>query len=214
MNYKGNFIVIDGIDGCGKTSQTKELHSYLAGKNIDTVLTKEPGGTKAGAVFRNVLLSREYDIEPVSELLLYCADRLEHQKKTVIPAVESGKTVICDRFIMSTYAYQVFGRQLDKDILDFITEKTVTRFPDLSIIIDVDIDIAVMRAKNRLEKNSQVHDEGKFEMLPREFFKRVRDGFLWYEKKFPNTVRIDGNRPFMDIKNEITDLVIKLEGVV
>lgn len=209
QNNNGFFITIDGIDGCGKSSQAKKLSSYLKQKGKGVILTKEPGGTKAGDTFRELLISNEYDLDPLTELLVYCADRREHQMKVIVPETERNNVVICDRFLMSTYAYQIFGRELDEEILKYLTLKTVSRMPDLSIIIDVDIDTAVMRARKRLERNYRMHEEGKFETMPKEFFENVRKGFLWYSENHKNTVIIDGNRSFNEVHTSILHEVNK-----
>jgi len=219
QNRKGLFITIDGIDGCGKSSQARKLAADLKEKALkkpvsaeqrEIILTKEPGGTKSGKIFRDLLISSEYDLDPITELLLYCADRREHQNKVVIPETERENIVICDRFIMSTYAYQIFGRRLDSGILEYLTARTINRMPDLSIIIDVDIDTAVARARKRLERDFRMHQEGKFEQMPGEFFERVREGFLWYANNHKDTVIIDGNRSFNDVNKDIMRQVDKI----
>ncbi|AEI13799.1 Thymidylate kinase [Flexistipes sinusarabici DSM 4947] len=219
QNRKGLFITIDGIDGCGKSSQVRKLAADLKEKALkkpdsaeqrEIILTKEPGGTKAGKIFRDLLISSEYDLDPITELLLYCADRREHQNKVVIPETERENIVICDRFIMSTYAYQIFGRRLDSGILEYLTARTINRMPDLSIIIDVDIDTAVARARKRLERDFRMHQEGKFEQMPGQFFERVREGFLWYADNHKDTVIIDGNRSFNDVNKDIMRQVDKI----
>lgn len=212
QNNKGIFITIDGIDGCGKSTQTRKLAANLRERSLQKpggveqrkiVLTKEPGGTKAGNVFRDLLISSEYDLDPLTELLIYCADRREHQNKIVIPETDRENIVICDRFLMSTYAYQIFGRNLDGEMLGYLTARTINRMPDLSIIIDVDVDTAIARARKRLERDFRMHQEGKFEQMPLEFFERVRKGFLWYAENHKDTVIIDGNRPFNDVHKDI-----------
>jgi len=208
--YSGLFISIDGIDGCGKTSQVKALKRFFEMRGSEVFLTKEPGGTFAGKNLRNMLLSDDYDIEPETELLLYCADRVEHQKKIVIPYTDRGVNVISDRFVMSTYAYQIFGRKLNKKILDFVTAETVTRFPDLNIIIDTDVDTAVKRARKRLEHENMVQEEGKFEKLSQHFFNDVRQGFLWCAENFPNTFVVNGDCKFEEVHNKIKELVLNL----
>jgi len=219
QNNKGFFITIDGIDGCGKSTQAKKLAANLREKSLqkpdgakqrEVVLTKEPGGTKAGNIFRDMLISSEYDLDHLTELLIYCADRREHQSKIVIPETDRENIVICDRFLMSTYAYQIFGRKIDGGMLKYLTSRTVCRMPDLSIIIDVHIDTAVARARKRLERDSRMYQEGKFEQMPGEFFERVREGFLWYAENHRDTVIIDGNRTFNDVHKDIMQQVDRI----
>jgi len=210
----GLFISIDGVDGCGKTSQVKALKHFFELQGCEVFLTKEPGGTVAGGYLRNILLSPDYDIEPETELLLYCADRAEHQSKVVIPQTEKGVTVISDRFVMSTYAYQIFGRKLNKKLLDFVTAETVKRFPDLNIIIDMDVDTAIERARKRLEHENLAQKEGKFEKLSRNFFNDVRQGFLWCAENFPNTFVVNGDCGFEEVHGKIKELAINLKKKV
>lgn len=205
------FVVIDGIDGCGKTTQVCKLGNFFSGCNILHRITKEPGGTDVGSVLRSILISKKYNMEPETELLLYSADRIEHQKKVILPNLRDGINIISDRFISSTYAYQIFGRSVDKKILDLLFDVTVLTYPDIIFFIDIDLNTALERARKRLVQNNLIDDEGKFESLSLDFFKRVRDGFLWYAKNYKNVVIIDGERSadeiFEDIKNTVMDIL-------
>ncbi|MEF3254471.1 MAG: dTMP kinase, partial [Deferribacterales bacterium] len=95
------YFVIDGIDGSGKTTQLGKVANYLTERGVSFISTKEPGGTEIGNILRDILISKKYDLEPETELLLYSADRIEHQKKMVIPNLDKGITVLSDRFISS-----------------------------------------------------------------------------------------------------------------
>jgi len=186
------YIAVDGIDGCGKTTLSDGMKKMLQSKGRKVTLTREPGGTKTGAVVRDLLISKEYELEPASELMLYCADRLEHQKKVVIPETEKGNDVISDRFVSSTYAYQIFGRGLDKDLLDYLTKYSIVKKPDITFIIEIDPETALKRATERLLKEKKMESEGKFESLGIEFYKKVAEGFDWYAGRFENVWRING----------------------
>ncbi|MGA1862449.1 dTMP kinase [Deferribacter thermophilus] len=203
------FLVIDGIDGSGKSTQCKLLSNYLSTKKVDFILTKEPGGTEVGNILRNILISSEYNIEPETELLLYSADRLEHQKKVIEPALENNKIIICDRFISSTYAYQVFGRGLNIDTLKLLEKLTVFYWPNLTILIDIPIKIALERAIKRLKEYEKIDSEGKFEKEGLNFYKKVRDGFIWYSKNYKNVIILDGNKDIESLSKEIISLVKK-----
>lgn len=144
---------------------------------------------------RKLLVNQQYALEPETELMLYCADRLEHQTKLVLPNIESGRDVISDRFISSTYAYQIFGRGLDKSFLDYLTKHSVRRMPDITFIIDIDPQTALQRALDRLKRENMMQDEGKFESLGIEFYNRVHEGFQWYIDSTPNVWKIDGMQP-------------------
>lgn len=186
------FIAVDGIDGSGKSTLVKDMEKEFAALGRDVLLTREPGGTASGKLFRQMLLSMQYDLEPETEMMLYCADRLEHQTKLVLPALTAGRDVISDRFVSSTYAYQIFGRGLSKELLDYLTPISIKRMPDITFIIEIDPETALERAMGRLERENMVNDEGKFESLGIEFFRKVADGFDWYAGKFENVWRING----------------------
>ncbi len=199
------FIVIDGIDGCGKSTQIRKLRKLFEHNGLQTIQTKEPGGTKAGVLFRKILISTEYEIEHETEMLLYCADRLEHQKKVVIPALKNNKNVLCDRFLPSTFAYQVFGRQLKDDLLNMLIPVSVFKWPDITFIIDIEPETALERAINRLKRQNEIETEGKFEQLGIDFFGKVRKGFLWYAEKHDNVIVIDGNCGIDEVFEQIRE---------
>lgn len=200
---KAAFIAIDGIDGCGKSTQSRILAENLQIAGHDVVQTREPGGTEVGLELRKLLVSTRYDLDSRSELMLYCVDRLEHQRKVVLPAIADGKTVLSDRFLPSTYAYQIFGRGMDRVFLDSLVPLTVTRMPDITVILDIDPETALSRAMQRLKRDGKEDDEGKFEQLGIDFFARVREGFLWYAKTHPNVVVINGKGGMKQISSEI-----------
>lgn len=183
------------------------LEKYFHDKGLNVYVTKEPGGTKVGEIFRNLLISNEYDLEPFTELLLYTCDRLELQKKVIVPKLHSNMNIISDRFLSSTYAYQIFGRKLKKEVLDFLVKLTVEVFPDFTFIIDIDPKIALNRAIDRLKKENLYFNEGKFEALDITFFTDVRSGFLWYAKNFKNCFVIDGNDTPLNIHKKIVNFL-------
>jgi dTMP kinase len=170
-------------------------------------LTREPGGTEAGLLMRQLVVSKQYDLEPESEMMLYCADRLEHQTKLVLPSLEEGYDVISDRFVSSTYAYQIFGRGLDKDFLDYLTEHSIKRMPDITFIIEIEPETALERAMDRLRRENMVEAEGKFEALGLDFFKKVADGFDWYAGKFENVWRINGMQSPQAVLNDVMHIL-------
>lgn len=201
------FIALDGIDGCGKSTQVKILADFFKKSGSKIFITKEPGGTDVGIILRDILISKKYHIDHVTELLLYAADRNEHQKDVVIPMLEKGVSVITDRFLSSTYAYQIFGRKLNKDILDTLSQITVTKYPDFTIILDIDPKTAISRARRRLKNSGTFEDEGKFESLGISFYENVREGFIWYANTFKNCYIIDANKPIKLVHKEILDIL-------
>jgi len=201
------FIALDGIDGCGKTTLAQGMYAEMTRMKRRVKLTREPGGTEVGMLLRQLLVNQKYDLEPETELMLYCADRLEHQTKLVIPNIQSGRDVISDRFMSSTYAYQIFGRGLDKNLLDFLTKYSVVKMPDITFIIDIDPQTALSRALDRLRRDNMMQDEGKFESLGVDFFDKVHNGFKWYVDTHPNTWVINGMQPKEKVLSDVMDIL-------
>ncbi|MBD0391186.1 dTMP kinase [Wolbachia endosymbiont of Pentalonia nigronervosa] len=161
------FITFEGIDGSGKTTQSKLLADYfrqIYGEN-SVVLTREPGGTDFAEKIRNVLLVN--DIDPISELLLFVSTRCEHMKKLILPALKEGKIVICDRFIDSTIAYQGYGFGVSLELIKQLHELVGIKCPDITFILDIDVNVGLSRAE----------DKNKYEEMSIDFYNNVRKGF-------------------------------------
>jgi len=170
------FITFEGVEGSGKTTQINLLCHYLSKKNIEFISTREPGGSPIGEALRKILLSDESRIDPKTELLLYLAERAEHIEKVIKPNLQKGKIVICDRFSDATRAYQIFGRQLQRNVVENLIEFATDGLePDLTILLRLDPETALSRARAR---NSQsLFSEGRFEAEEIEFHKRVYEGY-------------------------------------
>ena len=141
----GIFITFEGLDGAGKTTQVSLLHSYLSSLGKSVFLTREPGGTGVGERIRDML--KGSFMEPITELLLFYASRAEHAKKIVKPMLARGDIVICDRFVDSSIAYQVFGRGVDEKIIENLNEMTIGELkPDLTILLKIPSHAAQRRA--------------------------------------------------------------------
>ncbi len=174
---KGIFIVLEGIDGCGKSTQIQHLSKWLPQsglipKGSKLITTREPGGTKLGNSIRELLLRNYHDNspEPLTELLLYAADRAQHVSQVILPALNNGHWVISDRFSSSTMAYQGFGRDLNKRMiqkLEDIATKGIT--PNLTLLLDISVNESIKRRKNN--SKDRIESEGKI------FLERVSDGF-------------------------------------
>ncbi len=198
---KATFITLEGIEGAGKTTQAKLLTQALKQKGINAITTREPGGIEAAESIRQILLHK--DIEPITELLLYEASRAEHFCKIIKPALDSGKTVICDRFIDASVAYQGYGRGLDiKLINDLNRIATFGVEPDLTFVFDIPAQMAFERLKQR----GNVLD--RFERLDVKFYEKVRQGYMDLSIKYPKRVIVlDGTKDVEQIHKTVMEKI-------
>lgn len=174
------FITFEGIEGTGKSTQCKLLKEYLESRGMEVLLTREPGGSKIGTELRKMLLNTDNkDITSLSELFLYLADRAQHIAQVVRPALEEGKAVICDRFADSTVVYQGYGRGLDTKMLHSLNEIAVDgTWPELTLLLDLDVDTGLKRAMTRNMQEGMSQAEGRFEAEHVSFHTRIREGYL------------------------------------
>jgi dTMP kinase len=186
------FITFEGIEGCGKTTQLRLAEIWFRERGIPVVATAEPGGTPLGRRIREILLNRgSFAIGAEAELLLFAAARAQHMRETILPALEAGHWVLCDRFSDATAAYQGFGRGLD---IRFI--RTVNAFSALSImpertfLFDLPIDEGLARAEQRAAGICPEAAEDRFEREEREFHRRIREGYLCLAAEEPERFRI------------------------
>lgn len=208
MAKKGVFLVFEGIDGSGKTTQLRRTKEYLEAEGFSVVMTREPGGTAIGEKIRSLLLDPENKaMDDRCELLLYGAARAQHLSEVISPALKEGKAVLCDRFSLSTVAYQGYGRHMDferLDAVDFVAAQGAK--PDLTLVIDVPAEIGASRvAESRREPKDRLEQE------QRDFFLRVRNGFLAEAKKDASIVVIDGAQCEEDV---FCDVCAALEKVL
>lgn len=202
MNLSGKFISFEGIDGCGKSTQAKILSTKLTDCGNKVLLTREPGGSEGAEEIRNLLLKGNPDRwSAETELLLFTAARRDHLERTILPALESGTTVICDRFSDSTRVYQGVTRGDLRDLVDKLDDAMIPRQPDITILIDLDPNIGLTRA---LERSNT---EARFEDFGLEMQIKLREGFLSLANEFPKRIMvIDGNRS----EAEVAQTIIKL----
>ena len=174
----GCFVVLEGGEGSGKTGAMGVLAASLQGWGHDVLQTREPGGTPEGLALRGLLLAEDGpDWNPYAELLLLVAARVQHVRRVIEPALAAGRTVLCDRFVGSTLAYQGAGRGLDATlILDLHRRAVGDLWPDLTVVLDVDPRIGLSRSMRRLGETGA--DEARFEALDLAFHARVRAAFL------------------------------------
>jgi dTMP kinase len=173
MNMTGKFITIEGSEGVGKSTNIEFISNYLKSKDITTIETREPGGTKTAEEIRRVLLNTEGETVPeIAELLLFFAARSFHIENLIKPAINQGHYVICDRFSDATIAYQGYGRGFDVKDINIIAAWLQKKLqPDLTILLDAPAEIGMQRAKNR----------GSIDRMETEdisFYERVRQGYL------------------------------------
>lgn len=187
---KGRFITFEGIDGSGKSTQSRTLKASLEAAGQDVILTREPGGSPGAEEIRNLVLTGEPDRwSAETEILLFTASRRDHLEKTIEPALAAGQTVISDRFADSTRVYQGATRGDLRGMVDQLHSLMIGREPDLTFIIDMDPEVALTRG---LARNS---GEDRFEDFGLPFQETLRHGFLSLAKSFPaRCILIDGNR--------------------
>ena len=204
------FITFEGIEGTGKTTQIKLLTEHLQVRGCDVLLTLEPGGSRIGRELRKMLLNMESrDLAPEAELFLYLADRAQHLAQVIVPALEAGKVVICDRFADSTVVYQGYGRGLDpKQLHQFNAVAVQGRWPDLTVLLDLEPEVGLKRAMTRNLREGKVNEEGRFEAESLEFHNRVREGYLTWAAIHQERIRIvDADRSPDEVFEDIRILV-------
>ena len=203
------FITFEGGEGCGKSTHSRRLKEYLESLGHKVVLTREPGGTLLGEDIRKILLSPRNTLSHEAEILLFAADRIEHVEKVIKPALKEGKTVISDRFIDSTTAYQIGGRKLAEDqvrYLNMISSQGLT--PDLTFILETSVKIGLERAT----RGSTPAD--RFEKEDLAFHERVRKMYLEIAEENPERVKvINTERPVDEVQKEIREIVGKVLSI-
>jgi len=177
------FVTFEGIEGSGKSFQSKNLYKNIKAQKIPVILTREPGGTKGAEKIRRVILDdyfekdSEIKFDKYTDTLLYLAARNEHLIDKIIPAINKKKVVICARFIDSTFAYQVYGKRVDKALVDSIHKYILKKVkPDLTFILKVNISKAMKRLNNRKKKN-------RYDKFSKNFYIKVQNAFLKIAKK-------------------------------
>lgn len=199
------FITFEGIEGSGKSTQIARLSADLEKRGYEVLLTREPGGCPIADQVRSILLHPQNSaLVPTAELLLYAAARAQHVSEVIRPALSQGKVVLCDRYTDATFAYQGDGRKLNKDLilsLNLIAAQNTT--PDLTLLIDLPVEIGLGRALSR-EEAQQDSSEGRFEREALDFHQRVREGYLALAHADAQRFKIvDGEQPIADLSKEI-----------
>jgi len=201
----GRFITLEGGEGCGKSTNIKFIEQLLKSEGISVVVTREPGGTALAENIRQLLLDKEQEsLAEETELLMMFAARAQHIKHVIEPALAKGSWVLCDRFTDSSFAYQGGGRNMDYAAITWLENFVQkNRRPDLTLLLDVPVEVGMLRAKKRGALD-------RFELEKLEFFNKVRASFLDIAKNEPKRVRvIDAELGLSEVQSNITMLVKK-----
>lgn len=187
MGLEHRFIVLDGVEGAGKSTQLARLAAALTEAGEDVVVTVEPGGTPVGGAIRELLLSPAHAIAPLTEVFLFCASRAQHCDEVIRPALEAGRVVLCDRFSAATFAYQGHAGEVGEErVLRLDAEATRGLVPDLTIILDLPPGEGFTRKFGA----GGAAEADRIERNERAFHERVREGFHRYASRFPERTAI------------------------
>jgi len=202
MSRAKGFISFEGIEGSGKSTQSKRLAGYFRSKGQKVIHTAEPGGTIVGQKIRELLLDPGNHMEPITELLLYYASRAQHVREVIYPAILDDTIVITDRFADSTVAYQGYARGIDLKLLSRLNEIVNPDLkPFLTFMLDLDVE-------EGLKRNRKACKEDRFELETVEFHNRVRKGFLQIASEEPERIKvIDASRSPDKISEEIIKII-------
>ena len=202
----GAFITFEGIDGCGKSTQLRLLASELRVRGLPVIATREPGGTPLGQKLRAALLDVKEEVDPLTELLVFAADRAQHVRKHLLPALERNQIVLSDRYADATVAYQGAGRGFKPELIEEIVQLATGGLkPDLTLLFDLSVPDAVIRTRKRVQSKRtdrlDVEDEA--------FHTRVRDAYVRIAKAEPERFRIIDARGSVDeTQRQVMELVM------
>ena len=220
---RGLFITLEGLDGSGKTTQVKRLSAWMERRGIETVITRQPGGTATGDRIRALLLdSGSTPLAPMTEMALMFADRAQAIAEVIEPALAAGRVVLCDRFTDSTEAYQGGGRELGSErVLELHRLVCGNLQPDLTLLLLPSLDSSLARARRRNEKHAAKtgQDENRFEQEQGEFFRRVWEKYREIARREPDrVVMIEGNLSIDEAHEQIIEAVserlVALHGAI
>ena len=209
LKKKPFFIVFEGIEGSGKSYQAKRLAKNLKKKKIKTVLTREPGGTRSAEIIRKIILkdyfekNKKIKFDKITDTLLYLAARNEHVIHKLIPAFKKNQIIICDRFVDSTYAYQVYGKNVSKKFIDQIQKKILRKIkPDIVFILKVRANSFLNRLKKRKVKN-------RYDNFPTKFYLKAQRAFTKIAKNKKNYIVLDSSKNDAQVEKIILSIILK-----
>ena len=202
------FIVFEGVEGSGKSYQCKKLSSNLKKKKISTILTREPGGTKSAELIRNLILKDYFNktqkekFDKYTDTLLYLASRNEHVKSKILPALNKKKIVICDRFIDSTLAYQVYGKKVNYNFINDIHKTILGNLkPDLIFVLKVPSKVAKKRLKKRKTTN-------RYDNFSKSFYDKAQKAFVKIAKNKKNYFILNSSNNDNTLEKEIFEITL------
>ena len=203
---RGKFIVFEGGDGSGKSTALEKIYDFLVENGIECIKTREPGGIKISEDIRNIILdTKNTEMDRKTEALLYAAARRQHLVEKVIPELEKGKIVLCDRFIYSSLAYQGYARGIPVDEIFQINKFAIGEYmPDLNIFFDISPEVGL----SRIQKNKD-REVNRLDLEKLDFHNRVRDGYYkLVEKNKENFAIIDAEKSIDEVFNETRDIIM------
>ena len=204
------FITLEGIEGCGKTTQIGYIESYLRRRGIACTITREPGGTRCGEKIRSILLDPQTSgLTPLAELLLYFADRAEHLDAVVRPALARGHVVVSDRYVDATLVYQGYARGLDVDLIETLHSRLFANLlPDMTLLLDLDPEIGLARAWKGIGNGERESNQSRFEEEDLSFHRAVREGYLDRAEKDPDRFQvIDASATETEVRDRILSIL-------
>lgn len=205
------FITFEGVEGSGKSSHILSVQKDLKQRNIQYIITREPGGTRIGDAIRDVLLMPDHtEMSPETELLLYLASRKQNLEELIRPALHSGKVVLCDRYEDSSIVYQGLARGIGMDrVIQLSRMAGIDLKPHLTILFDVDAETGLERARGR-----PLDGITRFENEHLTFHKKVREGYLLLSEKEPDRfVIVDTSKPFDVVRAAVIEIILKALGI-
>lgn len=211
----GWFITFEGVEGSGKTTQIRLAGEFLRERGLPVVTTQEPGGTPLGDRIRELLLNRGgFDISGEAEVFLFAAARAQHTDAVILPALEAGKIVLCDRFSDATIAYQAYGRGLPlepvREICRFASRGLV---PHLTILFDLPVEAGLERAFRRIAGREGNLREDRFEREHLDFHRRIREGYLAIARQEPGRLKVvDASRGVEPTRREVQSVLSAFLG--
>lgn len=209
VDRPGHFIAFEGIEGSGKSTQAALLAKHLRENGFEVIEVKEPGGTDVGLAIREIFLSMNSDLHPITEVGLLVSAKAQLIHKVIIPALEQGKVVICDRYTDSLYAYQWFAKGTEKTVIDrLLVASSCVLWPDLSIMVDIPTEVSAQRVAARRGSGGEVN---VFDTKPLEFVQATRAGikqsYNIHRRGDKKTAIVEGVGSIAEVTNSVVGVV-------